>query len=86
MRAGLQVADAEGLECFLDALPLAAPLYARLGFEVVDRIDFPLARARTGRNPFLYVMVRKPGGKRNGTHEREKEGPVALNGHTRVSS
>ena len=78
MRAGLEVADAEGIECFLDALPLAAPLYTRLGFEVVDRIDFPLARARTGRNPFMYVMVRKPRGKRDETHEKAEA--VALNG------
>ncbi|RYP71465.1 hypothetical protein DL771_004832 [Monosporascus sp. 5C6A] len=49
----LEIADAEGVEAFLDALPLARPLYERMGFAVVDRIEFPLARARTGRDTVL---------------------------------
>ncbi|RYP73508.1 hypothetical protein DL769_004222 [Monosporascus sp. CRB-8-3] len=49
----LEIADAEGVEVFLDALPLARPLYVRMGFAVVDKIEFPLARARTDRDIVL---------------------------------
>ncbi|RYO91081.1 hypothetical protein DL766_003355 [Monosporascus sp. MC13-8B] len=49
----LVIADAEGVEVFLDAVPLARPLYERMGFAVVDKVEFPLARTRTGRNIVL---------------------------------
>lgn len=58
----------QGVDAYLDALPLAAPLYRRYGFEVVERLEFPRARERlvnggdAAREPFLFVMVRKPGG------------------------
>ncbi|KAK7757880.1 hypothetical protein SLS62_000258 [Diatrype stigma] len=85
VRHGLVAADAEGgghggkallgkgqgkgVDAYLDALPLAAPLYRRYGFEVVERLEFPRARKRlvnggdAAREPFLFVMVRRPGGR-----------------------
>ncbi|RYP25123.1 hypothetical protein DL765_000004 [Monosporascus sp. GIB2] len=56
----LEIADAEGVEVFLNAVPPARPLYERMGFAVVDKVEFPLARARTGRDIVLYAMIRRP--------------------------
>lgn len=65
---GFRAADAEtetptgagGVDVFLDAVVRAVPLYRRLGFVSVDRVEFPLARER-GRveaGTGLDIMVR----------------------------
>ncbi|KAI0140077.1 acyl-CoA N-acyltransferase [Hypoxylon sp. NC0597] len=48
----LAVADAEGVPAYLEGLPLAVPLYRRLGFAEVDRLVFD--------EEVLTIMVREP--------------------------
>ncbi|KAI1774907.1 acyl-CoA N-acyltransferase [Hypoxylon cercidicola] len=57
----LDVADAEGVSTYLEALPLAVPLYRRLGFVEVDKMEFDLARAGMEGTAVLTIMVREPG-------------------------
>ncbi|KAI5865081.1 hypothetical protein GGS23DRAFT_557591 [Durotheca rogersii] len=61
IRSVLAVADAEGVPAYLEALPLAAPLYRRLGFADVDRLECDLAKAGRQGKAVLTVMVREPG-------------------------
>lgn len=62
IRCVLDVADAEGIPTYLEALPLAVPLYRRLGFVDVDRAVFDLAKAgMEGATAVLTIMVREPG-------------------------
>ncbi|XXG98095.1 hypothetical protein Hte_004414 [Hypoxylon texense] len=56
----LDVADAEGIPTYLEALPLAVPLYRRLGFAVVDKAVFDLAKAGMEGTAALTIMVREP--------------------------
>lgn len=57
----LDVADAEGIPTYLEALPLAVPLYRRLGFVGVDKVDFDLVKAGIEGTATLTIMVREPG-------------------------
>ena len=44
LRWGTEIADREGLRCWLEASPHGYPLYKRFGFEAVDVLDLDLAR------------------------------------------
>ncbi|KAI1376951.1 hypothetical protein F4677DRAFT_62653 [Hypoxylon crocopeplum] len=57
----LSVADGEDIPAYLEALPLAAPLYRRLGFVGVDRLEYDLTRAGKQGAAVLTIMVREPG-------------------------
>ncbi|OJD35177.1 acyl-n-acyltransferase [Diplodia corticola] len=62
VRWGLERADAEGLEAYVDASPAGEGLYARSGFEVVRRVGFDLGRWGGGEGVVEHVcMWRKPG-------------------------
>jgi ribosomal protein S18 acetylase RimI-like enzyme len=61
MRWGLEQADAQGAEAYLEASPEAVPLYRKLGFEEADKIDTFIKNERVDgvwyRNLF---MIRQP--------------------------
>ncbi|KAK5166502.1 uncharacterized protein LTR77_008045 [Saxophila tyrrhenica] len=61
MRWGLERADAQGMEAYLEASPEAVPLYEKLGFREADRIDTLIRNERVEgvwyRNLF---MIRQP--------------------------
>lgn len=40
MKFGIDRADEEGMPCFLTASPMGAPVYRKLGFEDVGRLEF----------------------------------------------
>lgn len=42
VKVGLERADEEGVKCFLSASPMGAPVYKKLGFEEVGRLEIPL--------------------------------------------
>ncbi|KAI1105157.1 hypothetical protein F4804DRAFT_148332 [Jackrogersella minutella] len=56
----LAKADAEGVTAYLEALPLAVPLYRRLGFVEVDQLEYDLARVGMEGKAVLTIMVREP--------------------------
>ncbi|KAI2609439.1 uncharacterized protein GGS25DRAFT_520232 [Hypoxylon fragiforme] len=60
----LALADAEGLTTYLEALPLAVPLYRRLGFVQVDTLEYDLARAGMEGTSVLTIMLREPKGEK----------------------
>ncbi|KAL7628089.1 hypothetical protein AAE478_002286 [Parahypoxylon ruwenzoriense] len=60
IRSVLAVADAEGVPAYLEALPLAVPLYRRLGFVAVDTLEYDLTRAGRQGKAVLTIMVREP--------------------------
>ncbi|KAI0160895.1 acyl-CoA N-acyltransferase [Hypoxylon sp. FL1284] len=61
MKSVLEVADAEGVPAYLEALPLAVPLYRRLGFVGIDSVEFDIAKAGLEGRPVLTIMMREPG-------------------------
>ncbi|KAI1383140.1 acyl-CoA N-acyltransferase [Hypoxylon trugodes] len=56
----LTIADTEKVSAYLEALPLAVPLYRRLGFEPVDHLEFDITRAGMEGTALLTIMVREP--------------------------
>ncbi|KAI2611954.1 hypothetical protein GGR54DRAFT_616613 [Hypoxylon sp. NC1633] len=61
IKSVLAIADAEHLTAYLEALPLAAPLYRRLGFVGVDTLEFDLTRAGMKGTAVQTIMIREPG-------------------------
>lgn len=60
IRPVLALADKERIPAYLEALPLAVPLYQRLGFQPVDRLEYDLAKAGRRGKAVLTIMVREP--------------------------
>ncbi|KAI2781865.1 hypothetical protein F4815DRAFT_61460 [Daldinia loculata] len=60
IRPVLALADQELIPAYLEALPLAVPLYQRLGFQPVDRLEYDLAKAGRRGKAVLTIMVREP--------------------------
>ncbi|KAI0110109.1 hypothetical protein F4814DRAFT_425822 [Daldinia grandis] len=60
IRPVLALADKEGIPAYLEALPLAVPLYQRLGFQPVDQLEYDLAKAGRQGKAVLTIMVREP--------------------------
>lgn len=56
----LAVADAERITAYLEAMPLAVPLYKRQGFVPVDTLEFDVSKVGRTENPVLTIMVREP--------------------------
>ncbi|KAI2465086.1 hypothetical protein F4781DRAFT_41163 [Annulohypoxylon bovei var. microspora] len=56
----LAVADAEQIPAYLEAMPLAVPLYKRSGFLPVDTLEFNETEAAKEHKPVLAIMVREP--------------------------
>lgn len=42
MKIGLEKADREGSSCFLSGSPMGVPVYGKLGFEDVGRLELSL--------------------------------------------
>lgn len=62
VRWGLEQAEKDGLPVYLEATPAGAPLYKRLGFEVVEEHD--LSRFITDGTEYKVLsMLKRPGGK-----------------------
>ena len=64
----LAIADAEGLQTYLEATAGGRPVYEKLGFRQVDALRFNLAqvmpgRGRDGELVELSIMIREPQGK-----------------------
>lgn len=64
MRYGLESADVEGKEAYLDASPVALGLYKKYGFEVRTVLDTVIRNLRVeGGKEMVYrnsFMVREP--------------------------
>ncbi|KAI1214120.1 acyl-CoA N-acyltransferase [Annulohypoxylon truncatum] len=56
----LAVADAEQVPVYLEAMPLALPLYQRHGFAQVDTLEFDGGKDGNEQKPTLAIMVREP--------------------------
>ncbi|KAI0477948.1 hypothetical protein F4859DRAFT_42554 [Xylaria cf. heliscus] len=60
LRDVLDLADKEALWAYLEATPLATPVYQRVGFKVVDTLEFDRTEAGLDTSAILHVMVREP--------------------------
>ncbi|KAI0449187.1 acyl-CoA N-acyltransferase [Xylaria acuta] len=60
LRGVLDLADEEGLLAYLEATLLATPVYQRLGYKIVDTLEFDRTDAGLGTPVILHVMVREP--------------------------
>ncbi|KAI1470974.1 uncharacterized protein F4812DRAFT_419674 [Daldinia caldariorum] len=60
LRPVLALADEERIPAYLEALPLAVPLYRRLGFQPVDRLEYDLTKAGRDGKAVLTIMLREP--------------------------
>ncbi|KAH9887751.1 hypothetical protein F4778DRAFT_786126 [Xylariomycetidae sp. FL2044] len=57
----LELADAEGVPAYLESLRLPTPLYERLGFICVDKLEFDLqSRVGLRGSAVINVMLREP--------------------------
>ncbi|KAI8960710.1 hypothetical protein F5Y11DRAFT_367210 [Daldinia sp. FL1419] len=60
IRPILALADQERIPAYLEALPLAVPLYQRLGFLPVDKLEYDLTKAGMQGKAVLTIMLREP--------------------------
>ncbi|KAJ6536947.1 acyl-CoA N-acyltransferase [Mycena capillaripes] len=56
----LDIADAEGMTAYLEALPSAKAVYEHYGFKTVDTEEYDLAKSGREGTRVLYIMVREP--------------------------
>ncbi|KAK8877505.1 hypothetical protein PGQ11_002451 [Apiospora arundinis] len=58
----LDIADAEGRKCYLEATPAGKPVYERLGFRQVEVLSFDWDELTSKRNGLYknFVMIRDP--------------------------
>lgn len=61
---GLEIADGEGVECYINASPKAVKMYERLGWVEIDHIDVDLGQygGEQGIIDRTVCLIRKPGG------------------------
>ncbi|GAW24625.1 hypothetical protein ANO14919_142160 [Xylariales sp. No.14919] len=62
LRSVLDLADREGLQAYLEATGAGAPLYRKLGFEDVDKLEFDRTEVGCDTPATLWIMVREPRG------------------------
>ncbi|KAI3332505.1 hypothetical protein HD806DRAFT_197318 [Xylariaceae sp. AK1471] len=60
LRSALDLADKEGVPAYLESARLAAPLYQRHGFAIVDTLEYDHTKAGFESPAILHVMVREP--------------------------
>ena len=60
MRWGIEQADKDGVPIYVEATPQGASLYGKLGFEIVEEIDFSMW-IRGGGEYNMSCMLKKPG-------------------------
>ncbi|TRX87879.1 hypothetical protein FHL15_011218 [Xylaria flabelliformis] len=60
LRSVLDLADKEGLWAYLEATRLAVPAYERLGYKIVDKLEFDRTEAGFDTPSVLHVMLREP--------------------------
>ncbi|KAH7411255.1 hypothetical protein BKA64DRAFT_741829 [Cadophora sp. MPI-SDFR-AT-0126] len=73
---GLEKADREGMICYLSGAPMGVPLYRKLGFEEVGRLEISLSKFGGSGTHVHVAMVRKPTANKpkprgNGIHSLE---------------
>ncbi|KAI1172598.1 acyl-CoA N-acyltransferase [Nemania sp. FL0916] len=56
----LDIADREGIPAYLEASRVGQPLYRRLGWAVVDTLEYNRRQSDTSIPATLYIMVRHP--------------------------
>ncbi|KAJ7908366.1 acyl-CoA N-acyltransferase [Mycena leptocephala] len=56
----LDIADAEGITAYLEALPNAKAVYEHYGFKTVDTLEYDLTKAGREGTEVLSIMVREP--------------------------
>ncbi|KAI1877209.1 uncharacterized protein JN550_001281 [Neoarthrinium moseri] len=56
------VAHAEGVTTYLEALDNAVPVYKRYGFKTVDKLEYDLTKAGKDGKAIIDVMLREPNG------------------------
>jgi GNAT superfamily N-acetyltransferase len=56
----LDIADAEGITAYVEALPNAKAVYEHYGFKTVDTHEYDLTKAGKGGTEVLTIMVREP--------------------------
>ncbi|KAH6676634.1 hypothetical protein B0J14DRAFT_358209 [Halenospora varia] len=66
---GLEKADKEGVPCYLTASPMGAPLYKKVGFEEVGRVEVELEQfgGEKGVKHVHLAMIRPARKLENGT-------------------
>ncbi|KAI1079512.1 acyl-CoA N-acyltransferase [Whalleya microplaca] len=62
IKSVLDVADTEGIPAYLEALPLAAPLYRRHGFTTIDKLEYDMSKTGREGKAVLDIMIREPQG------------------------
>lgn len=60
LRWGLERADEEGTETYLEASPDGKPIYQRFGFEEVDRLVVDLKEEVLGEREFVECYMLRP--------------------------
>ena len=56
----IELADQEGLPCWVTGSPAATPLYKKFGFQVVEEIVVPLPASVGGGTYTHTCMIREP--------------------------
>ncbi|KAJ6536963.1 acyl-CoA N-acyltransferase [Mycena capillaripes] len=56
----LDIADAEGIPTYLEALPSAKAAYEHYGFKTVDTEEYDLTKSGREGTRVLYIMLREP--------------------------
>ncbi|KAF9696331.1 hypothetical protein EKO04_005728 [Ascochyta lentis] len=59
VRWGTERADEAGVEAYLEASPMGAPMYARHGFEPVKRVELDL-RKYGGKEVMEFILMKRP--------------------------
>ncbi|KAI0544476.1 hypothetical protein F4679DRAFT_564708 [Xylaria curta] len=60
LRPVLDLADKEGLWAYLEATRMAVPAYERLGYKIVDKLEFDRTEAGFDTPSALHIMLREP--------------------------
>ncbi|KAL2070411.1 hypothetical protein VTL71DRAFT_13437 [Oculimacula yallundae] len=60
VKYGLEKADREGMICYLSGAPMGVPVYRKLGFEEVGKIEIPLEEFGSSGTHIHVAMVRHP--------------------------
>jgi len=66
LRHGLAMADADSKKTYVEATELGYPVYLKLGWKEVDRLELDLKKWGQEKPGYHWIMVREPGGERAG--------------------
>jgi len=73
LRWGVQRADEDGVEAYLEASPEGKPVYERYGFREVERVVVSLEGKGCSEEEYVEVFMVRPATKKKKKKEEEEE-------------